>query len=121
MIGRAVAVLVIDGPAAIACSALSWASGSRSRVLLPVCWCHCLLILKPERWRAYDPSPVGRLCGRNEDDLYCIAAYPFDHVGDSAIYTTRVVPDSGDYLERYGRPPWLPSWRSQIIERTGRH
>jgi hypothetical protein len=31
--------------------------------------------------------------------LYCIAAYPFDHVGDSAINSTRVVPDSGDHLE----------------------
>jgi hypothetical protein len=60
-------------------------------------WCPFLLILKPDRRRAYDPSPVGRLCGRSEDDLYCIAAYPFDHVGDSAINTTRVVPDSQDY------------------------
>jgi hypothetical protein len=45
-------------------------------------------------------GPAGRLCGRSEDDLYCTAAYPFDHIGDSAINTTRVVPDSGDYLER---------------------
>jgi hypothetical protein len=49
--------------------------------------CPFLLILKPERRRAYNPSPVGRLCGKSEDDLYCVAAYPFDHVGDSAINT----------------------------------
>jgi hypothetical protein len=67
-------------------------------VLLLV-WSSFLLILNPERRRAYNPSPVGRLCDRSEDNLSCIAAYPFDHVGDSAINTTPVVPDSGDYLE----------------------
>ena len=91
-------LLVIDTPAAIACSALSSTSGSTLRVLLLV-WCPFLLILKPERRRAYDPSPVGRLCGKSEDGLYCVAAYPFDHLGDSAINRTRVVPDSHDYLE----------------------
>jgi hypothetical protein len=56
MILLAVEVLVIDIPAAIASSAVSLASGSRSRVLLLV-WCPFLLILKPERRRACDPSP----------------------------------------------------------------
>jgi hypothetical protein len=45
--------------------------------------------------------------------LYCTAAYPFDHIGDSAINTTRVVPDSGDYLESIRQTsPWeIPfSW-----------
>jgi hypothetical protein len=99
MIRRAVAVLVIDTPAAIACSAPSSASGSRVRVLLPVWWCPFLLILKPERRRAYDPSPVGRLCGRSEDDLsalhshagrYCrsLTELPIDNCGhESAIST----------------------------------
>ena len=52
-----------------------------------------------DSWRSVPPISGSSRRLRRTTALYCIAAYPVDHVGDSAIHTTRLVPDSGDYLE----------------------